>query len=82
MILELEREENVLVIAHQAVCRCLLAYFSRLTQSELPKQLPYIQFPLHTVMKITPTDSGCDIQEFVLGPAAVSTHVPKKGILR
>lgn len=25
--MELERQENVLVVAHQAVLRCLLAYF-------------------------------------------------------
>lgn len=27
VIMELERQENVLVIGHQAVMRCLLAYF-------------------------------------------------------
>lgn len=27
VIMELERQENVLVVAHQAVLRCLLAYF-------------------------------------------------------
>jgi broad specificity phosphatase PhoE len=27
VIMELERQENVLVIGHQAVLRCLLAYF-------------------------------------------------------
>ena len=27
MIMELERQENVMVICHQAVARCLLAYF-------------------------------------------------------
>ena len=27
VIMELERQENVLVICHQAVLRCLLAYF-------------------------------------------------------
>lgn len=27
VIMELERQENVLVICHQAVFRCLLAYF-------------------------------------------------------
>lgn len=27
LIMELERQENVLVICHQAVMRCLLAYF-------------------------------------------------------
>lgn len=27
VIMEMERQENVLVICHQAVMRCLLAYF-------------------------------------------------------
>ncbi len=27
VIMELERQENVLVICHQAIMRCLLAYF-------------------------------------------------------
>lgn len=27
VIMELERQENVLVVGHQAVIRCLLAYF-------------------------------------------------------
>ena len=27
VIMELERQENVLVVCHQAVLRCLLAYF-------------------------------------------------------
>lgn len=27
VIMELERQENVLVVSHQAVLRCLLAYF-------------------------------------------------------
>lgn len=27
MIMELERQENVIVVGHQAVLRCLLAYF-------------------------------------------------------
>jgi broad specificity phosphatase PhoE len=27
VIMELERQENVLVIGHQAVLRCLMAYF-------------------------------------------------------
>lgn len=27
VIMELERQENVLVVGHQAVLRCLLAYF-------------------------------------------------------
>jgi len=27
VIMELERQENILVVCHQAVARCLLAYF-------------------------------------------------------
>jgi len=27
VMMELERQQNVLVVAHQAVARCLLAYF-------------------------------------------------------
>lgn len=27
VIMELERQENILVVCHQAVMRCLLAYF-------------------------------------------------------
>lgn len=34
VIMELERQENVLVICHQAVMRCLLAYFLDKTAGE------------------------------------------------
>lgn len=34
--MELERQENVLVICHQAVMRCLLAYFLDKSAGELP----------------------------------------------
>uniref|UniRef100_A0A3P8SIG8 6-phosphofructo-2-kinase domain-containing protein n=1 Tax=Amphiprion percula TaxID=161767 RepID=A0A3P8SIG8_AMPPE len=36
VIMELERQENVLVICHQAVMRCLLAYFLDNSTGELP----------------------------------------------
>ena len=51
VIMELERRENVLVVAHQAVIRCIYAYYMSLPQSESP----WINIPLHTVMKLTPT---------------------------
>ncbi|KAI1229700.1 hypothetical protein IHE44_0010882, partial [Lamprotornis superbus] len=50
VIMELERQENVLVICHQAVMRCLLAYFLDKSADELP----YLKCPLHTVLKLTP----------------------------
>uniref|UniRef100_A0A7N8XBE3 6-phosphofructo-2-kinase/fructose-2,6-bisphosphatase-like n=1 Tax=Mastacembelus armatus TaxID=205130 RepID=A0A7N8XBE3_9TELE len=54
VIMELERQENVLVICHQAVMRCLLAYF--LDKSAV--ELPYLKCPLHTVLKLTPVAYG------------------------
>ncbi|KAG2471470.1 F264 bisphosphatase, partial [Polypterus senegalus] len=50
VIMELERQENVLVICHQAVMRCLLAYFL----DKSAEELPYLKCPLHTVLKLTP----------------------------
>ncbi|KAM9828550.1 6-phosphofructo-2-kinase/fructose-2,6-bisphosphatase-like isoform X5 [Syngnathus typhle] len=73
VIMELERQENVLVICHQAVMRCLLAYFLDKTAD----QLPYLKCPLHTVMKLTPIAYGCKIESFYLNVEAVNTHRDK-----
>uniref|UniRef100_A0A673LKC1 6-phosphofructo-2-kinase/fructose-2,6-bisphosphatase 4 n=1 Tax=Sinocyclocheilus rhinocerous TaxID=307959 RepID=A0A673LKC1_9TELE len=54
VIMELERQENVLVICHQAVMRCLLAYFL----DKSAEELPYLKCPLHTVLKLTPVAYG------------------------
>uniref|UniRef100_A0A9J8CVN0 6-phosphofructo-2-kinase/fructose-2,6-biphosphatase 1 n=1 Tax=Cyprinus carpio carpio TaxID=630221 RepID=A0A9J8CVN0_CYPCA len=70
VIMELERQENVLVICHQAVMRCLLAYF--LDKSE--DDLPYLKCPLHTVLKLTPLAYGCKVESFYLNIQAVNTH--------
>eukprot|EP00035_Acanthoeca_spectabilis_P035344 m.33954 g.33954 ORF g.33954 m.33954 type:complete len:492 (+) comp7266_c0_seq2:179-1654(+) len=77
LLVELEREENLLVVSHQAVCRCLLSYFNTIPHDRLPKELPYLEVPLHTVLKVTPTNQGCTIEKFVLGPDAVNTHQPQ-----
>lgn len=76
MLVELEGEENVLIVSHQAVCRCLLAFFKSIPYSSLPKELPYLEVPLHTVLKVTPLVNGCQIETFHLGPDAVNTHQP------
>uniref|UniRef100_A0A8C4QZI0 6-phosphofructo-2-kinase n=1 Tax=Eptatretus burgeri TaxID=7764 RepID=A0A8C4QZI0_EPTBU len=70
VIMELERQENVLVICHQAVMRCLLAYLLD-KPSDL---LPYLKCPLHTVMKLTPVAYGCREEYFHLNVDAVDTH--------
>eukprot|EP00064_Thunnus_orientalis_P012545 superscaffoldBa00001938_g12580 len=70
VIMELERQENVLVICHQAVMRCLLAYFL----DKPADQLPYLRCPLHTVLKLTPIAYGCKVESFFLNIEAVNTH--------
>ncbi|KAF8589982.1 bifunctional 6-phosphofructo-2-kinase/fructose-2,6-bisphosphate 2-phosphatase [Ramaria rubella] len=73
IIMELERQENILIVGHQAILRCLYAYFHNLPQADLP----YIKIPLHTVIKLTPKAYGCDEERYTLPIAAVDTHRPK-----
>ncbi|XP_071016932.1 6-phosphofructo-2-kinase/fructose-2,6-bisphosphatase 2-like isoform X2 [Oncorhynchus clarkii lewisi] len=70
VIMELERQGNVLVICHQAVMRCLLAYFLDKSADDLP----YLKCPLHTVLKLTPVAYGCKVEMFYLNVKAVNTH--------
>ncbi|KAL4655474.1 6-phosphofructo-2-kinase/fructose-2,6-bisphosphatase-like isoform X1 [Arapaima gigas] len=81
VIMELERQENVLVICHQAVMRCLLAYFL----DKSAEELPYLKCPLHTVLKLTPVAYGCKVESIFLNVEAVNTHrdkpVVSKGLL-
>ncbi|CAF1229598.1 unnamed protein product [Rotaria sordida] len=73
VIMELERAENLLVICHQAVARCILAYFL----DKDPEHLPYIKVPLHTVIKLTPMAYGCMMESIPLSVEAVNTHRSK-----
>ncbi|XP_074873693.1 6-phosphofructo-2-kinase/fructose-2,6-bisphosphatase 1 [Carettochelys insculpta] len=70
VIMELERQENVLVICHQAVMRCLLAYFL----DKSAEELPYLRCPLHTVLQLTPVAYGCQVESIFLNVEAVNTH--------
>ncbi|XP_015922236.1 6-phosphofructo-2-kinase/fructose-2,6-bisphosphatase isoform X2 [Parasteatoda tepidariorum] len=70
VIMELERQENVLVVAHQAVLRCLLAYFLDKKSSEVP----FIKVPLHTIMKLTRAAYGCEVEEIRIPVEAVDDH--------
>ncbi|XP_035003958.1 6-phosphofructo-2-kinase/fructose-2,6-bisphosphatase 3 isoform X2 [Hippoglossus stenolepis] len=70
VIMELERQENVLVICHQAVMRCLLAYFLDKSADEMP----YLRCPLHTVLKLTPVAYGCKVESISLNVEGVNTH--------
>lgn len=46
----------MVVVSHQAVLRCILAYFYDRSCDELP----YIDIPLHTLVKLTPRAYHCD----------------------
>ncbi|CAL4069552.1 unnamed protein product [Meganyctiphanes norvegica] len=76
VIMELERQKNVLVISHQAVLRCLLGYFCNKSTDELP----YIKVPLHTIIKLTPMAKGCHVEYIPLGIKAVDTHRAKPDV--
>ncbi len=73
VIMELERQKNILVICHQGVMRCLLAYFLDKSSEELP----YLRCPLHTVIKLTPVAYGCKVETISLDVDAVDTHREK-----
>jgi 6-phosphofructo-2-kinase/fructose-2,6-biphosphatase 2 len=60
VIMELERHENILIIGHQAILRCIYAYFMNYNHEDLP----YIKIPLHTVIELTPKAYGCEEKRF------------------
>ncbi|XP_021706730.1 6-phosphofructo-2-kinase/fructose-2,6-bisphosphatase isoform X1 [Aedes aegypti] len=73
VMMELERQGNVLVVSHQAVLRCVLAYFLDKSADELP----YLKVPLHTIIKLTPVAYGCKVEHIKLPIDAVDTHRAK-----
>mmetsp|Transcript_7457 Transcript_7457/g.21717 ORF Transcript_7457/g.21717 Transcript_7457/m.21717 type:complete len:462 (+) Transcript_7457:79-1464(+) len=63
VIIEFERQaEPLLIVAHQAVLRCLYAYFLDLPEEEVP----YLSIPLHTVIKLEHRAFGWREQRFTL----------------
>jgi len=56
IIYELERQDKPLIIvAHQAVLRCLYAYFLDLPADEIP----FLSIPLHTLIRLEAKAYGC-----------------------
>jgi len=65
VLIELERYRTpVLVVAHRAVLRAMIAYFHQKPVEETP----YLETPLHTVIQLTPTAYGCLEERVLLGP--------------
>uniref|UniRef100_A0A914HNC1 Transcription factor BTF3 n=1 Tax=Globodera rostochiensis TaxID=31243 RepID=A0A914HNC1_GLORO len=70
VIMELERQSDILVVSHQAVLRCILAYFNNNNREDLP----YLNVPLHTVIKLTPKAYSCKVELFKFRVDAVDTY--------
>ncbi|KAL2148887.1 hypothetical protein VTH82DRAFT_1573 [Thermothelomyces myriococcoides] len=69
IIMELERSENILIISHQAVIRCIYAYFMQKPQEESP----WVSVPLHTLIKLTPRAYDTVVEKYDAKIKAVST---------
>ncbi|KAK2745683.1 Vacuolar morphogenesis protein 6 [Myotisia sp. PD_48] len=69
IIMELERSENVIIVTHQAVLRCIYSYFLNMSQ----EQSPWMEVPLHTLIKLTPRAYGTEERRFKANIPAVST---------
>lgn len=69
IIMELERSENVMIVTHQAVLRCIYAYFQNMSQ----EQSPWMEVPLHTLIKLTPRAYSTDEKRIDANIPAVST---------
>ncbi|KAI5799815.1 6-phosphofructo-2-kinase-domain-containing protein [Geopyxis carbonaria] len=73
IIMEMERGENIMIVTHQAVLRCIYAYFMNVPQD----QSPWMEIPLHTVIKLTPRAYGTQEERFRAEIPAVSTFRAK-----
>ncbi|KAL9127443.1 MAG: hypothetical protein Q9217_003680 [Psora testacea] len=73
IIMELERSENIIIVTHQAVLRCIYAYYMNVPQ----EQSPWMEVPLHTLIKLTPRAYATEEERFKANIPAVSTFRQK-----
>lgn len=73
IIMELERQENILIITHQAVLRCIYAYFMNVPQEESP----WMSIPLHTLIRLEPRAYATLVSRMKADIPAVSTYKEK-----
>jgi len=73
IIMELERSENILIVTHQAVLRCIYAYFMGSSQ----KKSPWMEVPLHCLIKLTPRAYSTQEERLHADVPAVSTFREK-----
>lgn len=73
IIMELERSENILIVTHQAILRCIYAYFMNVPQ----ERSPWMEVPLHNLIQLTPRAYKTDVKYYKADIPAVSTWRPK-----
>lgn len=73
IIMELERSENILIVTHQAILRCIYAYFMNVPQ----ERSPWMEVPLHTLIKLTPKAYSTHEERLKADIPAVSTFREK-----
>ena len=69
----MNQSDNLLVISHQAVIRCIVAYLKKIPI----EKLPYDKIPLHTVLKVTFDGNRNIIDKYNLHVECVDTYRPQ-----
>ncbi|ANB10999.1 Fbp26p [Sugiyamaella lignohabitans] len=73
IIMELERQENIMIVTHQAVLRCIYAYFMNVPQD----RSPWMDVPLHTLIRLEPRPYSTLETRVPANIPAVSTYREK-----
>lgn len=61
---------DVLVVSHQAVLRCIMAYFT----GSQPESIPYINVPLHTLLIVRSYGYDFQIETIPMKVECVDTY--------
>lgn len=69
VLAELQRSHNVLVVSHQAVLRCIIGFF----MDKKPEELPYMEVPLHTIIRVSSQGYNYKLEFFKLPIECVNT---------
>ncbi|KAK2719898.1 hypothetical protein QYM36_005394 [Artemia franciscana] len=70
VILQIEHEGNILVISHQKVLQCILAYFLDYSRNEIPN----IQVPQNTLFKLTLSGYDYNLEHIPFDIPTIDTH--------
>ncbi|XP_050599611.1 6-phosphofructo-2-kinase/fructose-2,6-bisphosphatase-like isoform X1 [Bombus affinis] len=74
VIAELQRSNNILVVSHQAILRCIIGVFTDKKPEEVPyAEVPYAEVPLHTVIRISSQGYNYKVDFFKLPIECVNT---------